>query len=352
MTNLTKMTLIAGSAIGALALVPSAAHAQDVNLNYDRLSSLEEPIAFDLGDITVEVSGVADAPIVAQFDNLTDTDDLDVGFTGNVQVSASTQLANRWRVGLAYFAQYSTDGSAVFDAGDGYSDNVAGFIGTSFGTVLGGNVNGQVRELTRRQRGVGNSFLALDDFYGTLDNWGGAYVGRFGPTQIGAVVDENGDFELGAVFQRPIGEKDYRFSGRVRSSTFTAADGITEFDSKGVGAVGELVYGSTIFDIGAGYERLDSDTVAVELDRWFLSAGVQTQMGPVRLSGEAHYGQADGPGNAQGEKSASIGASYDIARGLSLNLGLNYEDADIEVGGIQLQQTDEVTAVASVRFSF
>ncbi|MEM1053286.1 MAG: porin, partial [Pseudomonadota bacterium] len=227
-------------------------------------------------------------------------------------------------------------------------DNVAGFIGTSFGTVLGGNVNGQVRELTRRQRGVGNGFLAFDDFYGGLDNWGGAYIGRFGPTRIGAVVDENGDFELGAVFQRPIGERDYRFSGRFRTSTFTAVDGITEFQSDGVGVVGELVYGSSIFDLGAGYERLDSDAASVELDRWFLSAGAQTQMGPVRLSAEGHYGEAEG----QSEKSASIGASYDLARGLSLNLGLNYEDADIEVGGVQLQQTDEVIAIASVRFSF
>ena len=107
--------------------------------------------------------------------------------------------------------------------------------------MLGGNVNGQVREITRRQRGVGNGFLAFDNFYGELDNWGGSYVGRFGPSVLGAVVDENGDFEMGAVFQRPIGQKDYRFSARYRHSRFVAADGITEFDSDGVGAVGELV---------------------------------------------------------------------------------------------------------------
>ncbi len=346
MTQAMKKTLIAGSAMGSLALLPQAAMAQEVNLNYDRLSSLEEPIAFDLGEITVEVNGLVDAPIVAEFDNLTDSDDIDPGFVGNVQVAASTQLANRWRVGVAYFAQYSTDEAAVFDAGEGYSDNVAGFIGTSVGTVLGGNVNGQVREITRRQRGVGNGFLAFDNFYGGLDDWGGAYVGRFGPTVLGAVVDENGDFELGAVFQRPIGEKDYRFSARYRHSQFVAADGITAFESNGVGAVGELVYGSTIFDVGAGYERLDS--ASAELDRWFLSAGAQTQLGPVRLSGEAHYGQAAG----DDEISASVGAAYDIARGLSLNFGVNYQKADIEESGVQLIETDELKVVTSLRFSF
>ncbi|NQX94079.1 MAG: hypothetical protein HRT64_04010 [Erythrobacter sp.] len=346
MTHAMKTTLVIGSAIGALALVPQAAMAQEVNLNYDRLSSLEEPIAFDLGEITVEVSGLADVPVVAEFNSHTQDDDIDPGFVGNIQVSASTQLKNRWRVGVAYFAQYATDDAAVLDAPEDYSDNVAGFIGTSFGTVLGGNVNGQVREITRRQRGVGNGFLAFDNFYGELDNWGGSYVGRFGPSVLGAVVDENGDFEMGAVFQRPIGQKDYRFSARYRHSRFVAADGITEFDSDGVGAVGELVYGSTIFDVGAGYERLES--VITDLDRLFLSAGAQTQLGPLRLSGEAHYGRAGG----HDETSAALGLSYDLARGLLLNLGFNYEDAAIESGGVALVETDEVTAIASVRFSF
>lgn len=346
MAQAMKMTLIAGSAMGALALTPPAAMAQEVNLNYDRLSSLEEPIAFDLGEITVEVDGLVDVPVVAEFNNLTDDDAIDPGFVGNIQVSASTLLKNRWRVGVAYFAQYATNDAAVFDAPEDYSDNAAGFIGTSFGTVLGGNVSGQVREITRRQRGVGNGFLAFDNFYGELDSWGGAYVGRFGPSVLGAVVDENGDFELGAVFQRPIGQKDYRFSARYRHSHFTAADGLTEFESDGVGIVGELVYGSTIFDVGAGYERLESN--ATGLNRWFLSAGAQTQLGPLRLSGEGHYGRAGG----NNETSAALGLSYDLARGLSFNLGLNYEDAAIESDGVVLIETDEVNAVASMRFSF
>lgn len=346
MRPLIRITLVAGSALGGLALAPQAARAQDIDLNYDRLSSLEEPIAYDLGVFTVEVSGLADAALAAGFDRVADRDDIDPGFTGNVQVAASTQLENRWLVGAAYFAQYATDEAAVFMAREDYSDNVAGFIGTSSGTVLGGNVMGQVRELTRRQRGVGNGFLAFDNFYGQLDDWGGAYVGRFGPSRIGAVVDENGDFELGAVFQRPIGRKDYRFSARYRRSRFSAADGVTVFDSDGFGVVGEFVYGSSLFDLGAGYERLDGN--ATGLDRWFVSAGAQTQLGPLRVSGEGHYGRAGG----DAETSAALGAAYDLARGLSFNLGLNYEDAEIDRAGVTLLQTDEVTAVGSVRFSF
>ncbi len=338
--------LASGPALAALCLAPSAVHAQDIDLNYDRLSSLEEPLAFDLGNVTVAVSGVADAPIIATSDEIADTDDVDIGIVGNFQVTAQTQLANRWTIGAAYFGQYSTDPVDVFGSGDGYSDNVAGFVGTSFGTLLGGNVNGQVREITRRERGVGNGFLEFDDFYGELDEWGGAYVGRFGPSVVGAVVDDDGDFEIGAVFQRPIGQKDYRISGRVRRSSFLAADGVTEFDSTGVGAVGEFVYGSSLFDLGVGYERLESTTV--DVNRWFISAGAQTQLGPLRLSAEGHFGQVAG----DNEISTALGASYDIARGLSFNLGVNYEKARIEAGGISLVQTEEIKAVASLRFSF
>ncbi|MEL7188622.1 MAG: hypothetical protein AAGK17_03640 [Pseudomonadota bacterium] len=346
MSQIKKYALTSGSAVAALCLASTNATAQDVSLNYDRLSSLEEPIAFDLGEVTVEITGVADAPLIVELDNLNDTDSVDGGFVGNFQISAQTQLGNRWTLGAAYFGQYATGGIEAFSGGDDYTDNVAAFVGTSFGTVLGGNVNGQVREVTRRQRGVGNGFLAFDDFYGGLDEWGGAYVGRFGPSVLSAAVDENGDFEVGAVFQRPIGEKDYRFSVRAANARFTSQDGTTEFDTKGISGVAEFVYGSSIFDLGAGYERLDSSVV--DIDRWYLSAGAQTQTGPWQFSAEGHYGQAAG----DDEFSVGLGASYDIARGLSANLGVNYQNADVNAGGVTLIETDEVTAIASLRFSF
>lgn len=328
------------------------AQAQIVDLNYDRLSSLEEPIAYELANITFEVSGVADVPVLAEYNNVTGGDQptIEVEFVGNFQVSAETQLANRWEVGVTYFGQYSTDPGSLFLGGpmgqDDYNDNVAGFVRTSFGTFIGGNTGQQVRELTRRQRGVGNGFLAFDDFYGQLSRWGGAYVGRFGPSQLGVAVDENGDFEVGTVFQRPIRQRDLRFSGRVRRAAFTSADGTTDFDTLGAGVVGELVYGSTIYDLGAGYENIDGPIT--DFDRWFVSGGAQTQLGGLRLSTELHYGQAAG----QSEYAASVGAGYDIARGFSLNLGLNAEEARITSDGVQIVETDQVSAVASARYSF
>ena len=341
-----------GLAAVPLALVAplGAAQAQEVSLNYDRLSSLEEPLAIAVGDITIQVQGVLDAPVIGEFDEVTGGERIEVEFVSNFQVSAETQLGNRWTVGAVYFGQYSSHPQTVFLTNfmgpEEYNDNVAGFVATSFGTVIGGNVNQQVRELTRRTRGVGNGFLAFDDFYGQIARWGGAYVGRFGPSTLGAVVDENGDFEVGFEYQRPLGRRDVRFAGRFRQGEFTAADGITRFRTQGIGAVGEIEYSTSIFDVGLGYENLDG--LFTDTQRWFVSAGAQTQLGQVRLSGEGHYGRVAG----DDEITAAIGAGYDVARGLSLNLGLNYQDARIVSDGVTLVNTEEGQAVASVRFSF
>lgn len=328
-----------GSAIILASTVSTAAYAQGVSLNYDTLSSLEEPLAFDLGDVTVELTGVVDVPVEFDISSTPDGDDFDIGFTSNFQLTAETQLSNRWTLGVAYFGQYD-------ESSNDYTDNVAGYVGTSWGTFIGGNVDGLVREQTRRQRGIGNASLAFDSFYGGLDNWGGGYVGRFGPMQLSGAVDENGNFEVGSTFQRPIGLNDYRLSARIADGTFTSQDGTTIFDTKGGELVGELTYGSSIFDVAAGYERLTSP--AVDADRWFISAGARTKINSWSLSAETHYGQVDG----QSEKSAAVGVGYDIARGLSLNLGLNYEDADINIGGVNLNSTDEFKGIFSLRYSF
>ncbi|OAO02412.1 hypothetical protein [Parasphingorhabdus sp.] len=333
------LTSVIGLNMIAIAIGTTSAQAQEVSLNYDTLSSLEEPLAFELGDITVELTGLIDVPVEFDISSSPDAQDVDIGFTSNFQINAETQLANRWTLGVAYFGQY--------DQGtDDYSDNVAAYVGTSWGTLIGGNVDGLVREQTRRARGVGNASLAFDSFYGGLDNWGGGYVGRYGPMQISGAVDENGDFEIGTTFQRPIGRKDYRLSARIAEGTFTSQDGTTLFNTRGGELVGELTYGSSIFDLGIGYERLASSTV--DADRWFVSAGARTKINSWSLSAEAHYGEVDG----QSEKSAAAGIGYDIARGVSLNLGVNYEDANINIGGVNLNTTDEIKGIFSLRYSF
>lgn len=310
--------------------------ANALNLNYDSLSSLEQPLAAQYADITFNLAGLVDAAVNHS------SDDDDSSLLGNFQVSVETQLANSWTLGAAYFAEYS---SANNDD-DNYSDNAGVYLGGVWGTVSIGNVTGLVREQTRRSRGIGNASLNFDDQLGQLDDTGLAYVGRFGATRLIAAIDDDGGYEIGGVFQRPIGNKDYRFSLQYRDSTSSSDVSVIEFDSKGLGLVAELTYASSVFDIGVGLEQVSISNFSV--DRRYVSFGAAHKVGVLTFSVEAHFGDTDG----DDETSYAAGLSYDIARGISLNAGLNYSDAQVDLNGFSLLDEDRSEGILSFRYSF
>ena len=331
-----------GALAAACIATASAAAAQDVSLNYERLSSVEEPVATEIGGVTFVLKGLVDAALVHDAED----GDTEAGLTGNFQMGALTQLSNRWRVGLTYFGQYVTDETLSPPPGDRYTDRAALSVGSMWGTVAGGNVSGIVREDTRRRRGAGNAALAFDDALGGLAEWGGGYTGRFGPWVVGAAVDEDADFEIGATFRRPMDNTDYRLTLRIGRGVHAAADGSRSFDSTAIGAVGEVIYGSLSFDVGLGYERLASS--GPDTERWYLSSGIRGKTGVFGWSVEAHYGRIEG----EHEVSAALGVQYDVARGLSANLGLNHAKARVDVGDTRLVDTSDTKAALSLRYSF
>ncbi len=318
------------------------ASAQSVSLNYESLSSMEEPLAFEIGDVTFVLTGLLDARWTVDTEG---GDDTDTGYIGNFQVSAGTQLPNRWRVNLSYFGQEASDPTTVFGAGDDYTDNAALSVGSYWGTLLGGNVSGAVRDRTRRLRGAGNAALAFDDFLGALEDWSGAYTGRFGPWVVGAVVDEDGDLDLGATFQRPAGTRDWRLTLRAAEGVYAPVGG-RRFDTRGLGIVGEVIYGSTTVDAGAGYEHFSSK--GPDAERWYAASGIRAKTGALTLSLEGQIGRIEG----KDEASAALGAQYDFARGLSANLGVNHAKARISLDGARFLNVEETKTVLSLRYSF
>lgn len=339
----TGRSLLCAAAGVAVSVTTSLANAQGISLNYEHLSSMEEPLATEIGDVTLVLTGLVDTPLTV---NIETDEGTDAGFIGNAQVSALVQLQNRWRVNAAYFGQYETDEALSSASDENYTDNAAISVGGMWGTVVAGNVAGLVREATRRRRGAGNGRLAFDDNLGTLSEWGGAYTGRFGPWVVGAVVDEDTQFEFGATFQRPIDDTDYRLTVRVSEGAYAPAGGSHVFESTAIGAVGEVIYGSTVLDVGLGYERLSSS--GSDADRPFASAGVRRKTGVLSLTLEGHYGRVEG----EAEASTAFGAQYDVARGLSANLGLNHARADMDSAGIRSADTRDTRAVLSLRYSF
>ena len=335
-------TIVVGIAV---TLAVNLVAAQDISLNYERLSSLEEPLAAEIGDWTFLLNGLLDGALTLE---LQEKNAAEPDFTGNMQLGARTQFSNRWRVGITYFGQYATGRSFPFPAGrdEGYTDNVALSLGGAWGTVIGGNVAGLVREQTRRRRGAGNASLAFDDFLSRLRDWGGGYVVRMGPWVMSAVIDEEANFDLGATFQRPSGNKDYRFTTRYSSGEYDSADGLVRMYGRAVSGTSEVIYGSTIFGLGVAYERLSAGTSNME--RWYISSGIHSKVGVLSVSIEGHWGWV----GSYEEASAALGLQFDLARGLSANLGLNHAQSTATPDAITYADVKESQAVFSIRYSF
>ena len=314
-----------------------------ISLNYESLSSLEQPIAVELGDVTLVITGLLDGPYTVELDG--ESPYSGAGTLAQVEVSAKTQLPNRWRVGLTWFGQYADVAPNVNEPVEDYADQVALSIGGSWGLASIGNVSGHILLQTRRLYGAGNARLQLDNTLGGLGEWGGAYQVRFGPWLFGAATDEEGNIELGATFQRPTGMRDYRITFRATDASYLAMHGEL-LESQAASAVGELIYGSTLVDFGLGVERLSMPQA--DANRWYISSGVRRKTGVVTWSIEGHYGHID----HRAEKSFALGLQYDIARGLSANFGINFADSIASIGDTSIFNVDSACAIGSVRYSF
>lgn len=317
-------------------------------MSREAFNAFEAPISTELGGVTFELRGRIDSVGSYSIENDTGPNHR---FVGSHRFTAEKQLPNRFTIGATWTGRAEDIGNS---GSNEYKGRVRGHIGGSWGTLIGGNVQDLVYEDTRRLRGAGRLVgrtpreenLHGDGALGRLSDWGGGYQGRFGPTVITSVIDEDTNYDVGIKFQRPIGNKDYRLSARHNTGSFTAADGLTEIDTKAVTGVAEYVFGSTRFDVSGGYEQMEAG--AIEADRWFTAAGVTKKIGVLTLSAEGLYGEIEG----QPETSAIIAAKYDIARGLSATAAVDYQDRQVNVGMLDILDAKDTRALVGLSYGF
>ncbi len=302
-----KTVLVIGASFAAL-----PAHAGEISINYDRFSFFEEPIAYNVLGFTVSHNALFDVA----FETEEHSDKFDVIPSSFFEVNIERQLPNALTIGASYFGSYEED------VDDTLQSNWAAYVSGIWGGIFIGDVVEQVREETRRFRGVGNAELAFDDFYGLADSTGVLYRGRYSAFVVTSATDDNGHYDFGLSYRRPRELFDNRFTLRTNKGEFYAVDGSGAVETTGFAAVGEIVYGSLLVDASIGYEHFDGRFQSEE--RIYSSFGLNYKMNAISLSLEGHYGQIE-----DGEEvSFAVGGRYDIARGASLNLGYNYHDTD------------------------
>lgn len=313
--------------------VSTNASAGDISINYDRLSFIEEPIAFDVFGFTTTYKQLSD--VAVEVDKY--KDDADVVTSSFFEVNIERQLPNSLTIGGSYLGAYQNNLS------EEYTSSWAAYVSGVWGAVLIGDVVGVVREDTRRLRGEGNASLEFDDFFGLPDETGAAYRGRYSAFVATGSADDDGNYDLGLSYRRPNEYVDHRFSLRHTKGELLASDGTGFVETKGFAFVNEFVYGSLLVDASIGYERLEGQTR--DEDRLFTSFGANLKINALSLSVEGHYGEiADGE-----EVSFSAGGRFDIARGASLNVGYNYSDIDANLASLA-EQTSKV--IVSLRYEY
>lgn len=313
-------------------LLPMSASAggQSVPINYDSLSFLEEPLAVKIGPATLNANMLVDQ--AAQYNSSLDEDTYNTRVNGRVALQA--QLPNGWKVRANYVANYSRL------ADDEYTDNAALSVSDEWGTLAGGNVTGSVREKTRRARGAGNAVLANDNFLGGLDEAGGFYSVRYNSYEVSVTADQEGRAEAGLSFERPIGKSNYFVATRVRKGDTTdnsraGGDG----DSLGAGLVAEYTYASVLVDGQIGYENIELNNTDDHNDHVFGSVGAQYKSGAYSFSAEGGLGRYNG----DDRRAFALGARVDVARGASVNFGVNYTYSN---------DRDSTTGLTSLRYEF
>lgn len=317
---------------GALAVTPllTQAYAQSVPINYDALSFFEEPLAIELGPTTLSARLLADQ--AAQYDWSLEDESYNSRVIGDLRLGG--QLANGWRVNVNYVGNYNRL------AADEYTDNAALAIADAWGTVAAGDVTGAVREVTRRARGAGNANLANDDFLGGLDESGGFYSVRFNSYQLAMTADQSGRAEIGLAFERPIGKRNYFLSARARRGDTSERPGMQPpAETWGAAVVGEYSFASFQIDGQLGFETVDFENADRVDDHVFGSVGFQYKYGAYSFSAEGGLGEYDG----DDRHALALGSRIDVARGLSLNLGVNHKS----VAG-----QDQTLAIGSARYEF
>ncbi len=310
--------------------------AEPVSLNYDRLSFFEEPLAVDVGGVTVSHNHLID---VSAARNFTDKDS-EIKLRGAIEVNAETQTRDALTLGASFHGSYGVGEDRYFD------ERVGAYVGGVWGTVAAGDVTGLVREGTRRMRGAGNADLPGDGALGGLEETGVAYRGRYSAIIVTGAADREGNLDVGFSYERPARRVDHRVTARYTRGEYRSADGLDHMNTNAVGLVGEVIHGRLLLDLGIGYEHLDGSIV--KADRYYVSSGMNYKKGQVTVSAEGHLESIDG----HDSYSLAVGSRYDIARGLSVNLGYNYRSSGDRIDGVVLLPEKSSEVILSGRYEY
>ncbi|MGI9319050.1 MAG: hypothetical protein ACR2QW_17115 [bacterium] len=252
------------------------------------------------------------------------------------ELGFSTQLKNDWNVGAKYIADYSSERR------DEYLDEFRVFAQDQWGLAIAGDIATQVFDQTRRQETVGLLGIENDNFTLPLESYGVYYQWSSPSLRLLIGLDEEANFEAGVVIDKPVGRFQYKLSLRVNQTEDEEGNAQGVKESEGIALMGQIKRGRWLIDVQLMAENVTSLQSERDFDLITVSSGLHYQFDRLKLSlsGVSRENVLDNT-----ERTVALGARFDLARGLSINLGASVSDSEILT-------EDFKTYAASLRYEF
>ncbi len=284
----------------------------------------QKPLAYDVGGHTVLFEGLMFTGGQYLFEDL-DTQGLVPGNAGGTFVYGGVFDLRVTRK-MANTYAYGFDGRIVVDGVEG-AENVDErfdvYIRGHRGQISYGNFADRDEILISGRRGlVGEANLFNDGFFSPSNKRAFRYRGRFSSFLVDAAVDDDGEnYNVGVLYRSPtISRKD------SWSLDYHGGDVFDRYKRNGVTAGYQISYGSFDIKAGVAYDHFDPYAAGFgNFDRMSASFAASYKFHQLTLSAGFMLSETN---NGDLETAYTAGLRYDMARGLSLNAGYFYMDAD------------------------
>ncbi|MEM6407435.1 MAG: hypothetical protein AAF700_03350 [Pseudomonadota bacterium] len=304
--------------IAAGATLPYAAQAQaQALLTYDDLSFVEEGLATDLGGAVLSFQGLLDQRYLVEPDDAAERS----RSLAQARLRLEGELANGWTLGAEYLGIFTYQGTGVSQ------HRFAVFTGGGWGQLSFGDVTAKLENAVSRGHGVGNASLAFSRGFGGLSLTGAHYMQTINAYQIHVAVDEYENAQVGLVYEAPVAAGAWTWGARAGTGLLQERSaGIGFGDTRELAAFAGYTRGA--FSVGAelGTQDITLDGAAASQSQDFASIGLKYKAGRSSFSMELGHAEF----NAVDYEAVALGYRYDIARGLSVNVGANYLDNDVD----------------------
>lgn len=324
-----KVFLIVLSGIFAAIATPVSAQTtgrviSEVDRRIGPRDTFQKPIAYDIADHTVLLEGVlyTGGTYIFEGENSAGLVPLPKEWQTFYGGLWDLRIARRMSNSIAYGVDSRF--YLIGDVENGYSTNNRHdvYFRGRYGQISYGNFDERNSLTLSGRSGLsGEANLFFDGYFNTSERRAFRYRARYSSFQVDAAVDDNGDtYNIGLLYRSPSTTRKDSWS-----VDYHGGDYFGVYQRDGISADYILSYGSWDFKIGGAWDQFDPYSNYETFDRVAGVFCASYKFHAFTWSAGVMLAETNG---GELETTYTAGMRYDMARGLSWNLGYYYMDSE------------------------